>query len=670
MAERSAPHLHLETKPIYCSLDYETRSTVPLPKTGPYVYAMHPTTDVWLAAYQFDDMDEPELWYPGQPVPWRIIDHARTGGMFRAHNAAFERLITQYVTTPRYGWPIIPLRQWEDSAAEAAVMSLPRSLGQLAKVLGVDAQKDDEGHNLMLRMARPRSFDKDTGAPIWWDVPERLERLATYCKQDVKTERACSAALRRLSPAELAVYYATEEMNDLGMRIDRELVLAARDVSDIGIDHANARVLEITDGSVLGVTKLPSIKQWLVSQGVEFEKLDKDTVKDMLDDPNITEKVREMLELRASAGRTSLSKMDSMLETMCVDDRVRGTLMYHGAGTGRETGKLVQPHNFTRGEVDDIEEYIPFVLERDYDTLELFRPPTVIISSMLRSMITAEPGKMLVAADYSGIEARVLNWLAQQLDVLTLFAEGKDVYKYNAARLWKIPMAEVLKFPHRQTGKFQELACGFGMGWKQAIKGADTAQYGYLKLTEERAKEIVDNYRETHDKVKAYWKDAGRAVIEATRVPMVPVKIGPLKNVTAIRAGNYLHLVLPSGRVLYYPSPKIELAEAPWGEEVEQVTFWGVNPKTRQWDKQRLYGGLVTENIVQAVARDVMIEGRQRAKAVGYTPILSVHDEVVTEVPADFGSAKELENILSILPTWATGLPVAAEGWKGFRYRK
>jgi DNA polymerase len=629
---------------------------------------MHPSTDVWLAAYQFDDMPEPELWHPGEPVPQRIVDHAAAGGIFRAHNAAFERLITQYVTGPRYGWPIIPLRQWEDSAAEAAAMSLPRALGQLAKVLGVPHQKDDEGHNLMLRMARPRSYNED-GTPVWWDVPERIARLGSYCQDDVRSEKACSAVLRRLSVAEREIYYLTEEMNDRGMRIDRELVLAAKDVADLGVEHANARILEITDGAVLGVTKLPSIKQWLVSQGVQFESLDKDTVKDMLDDPNITEKVREMLELRAAAGRTSLGKLDSMLTTMCVDDRVRGMLMYHGAGTGRWTGKLVQPHNFTRGEVDDIEEYIPYVLEREYSTLEMFRPPTVIISSMLRSMITAAPGKMLVAADYSGIEARVLNWLAQQLDILQLFREGKDVYKYNASRLYKVPVPDVTKM-QRQGGKFQELGCGFGMGWKKAISGADTAQYGYLKLTEETAKYTVDNYRETHDKVPLYWKDAARAVIEAVRVPMTPVKIGPLKNVTAIRAGNYLYLVLPSGRPLVYPSPKIELTEAPWGEMVEQVTFWGVNAKTRQWDKQRLYGGLITENIVQAVARDVMAEGKIRAQAAGYTPVMSVHDEVITEVDADFGSAKELENILSILPPWATGLPVAAEGWKSFRYRK
>jgi DNA polymerase bacteriophage-type len=630
---------------------------------------MHPSTDIWLGAWAFDDMAEPELWLPGEPVPERIIDHITAGGIIRAHNAAFERLMWKYVAAPRYGWPKAELRQFVCSAAEAAAMSLPRSLGQLAKVLGVDAQKDDEGHNLMMRMCRPRSF-KDDGSPVWWDVPERIARLGEYCKTDVKTERACTAVLRRLSPAEQEIYWLTEEMNDRGMRLDRELILAAKDVADRGIALANEHVAQISSGAVAGVTKLADMKRWLAKQGVPVDSLDKDTVKEMLDDPKITGTVREMLELRAVAGRTSLAKLDSMLEVMCPDDFVRGTTMYHGASTGRWTGKLIQPHNFTRPEIDNIEDFIPAVLERDYAGLELFHPPTVIVSSMLRSMITAAPGKMLVAADYSAVEARVTNWLAQQLDIVKLFADGKDVYKYNAMRLFEIPLEAVEKMPHRQTGKFQELGCGFGMGPDKGVESANTAQYGYLVISLERMKEIVANYRETHPRVVDYWYEANRAAIEAVSNPMTPVKVGPLKNVTMIRAGAYLYVVLPSGRKLTFPSPKIEEAMTPWGEMRDGVTFWGVDSYTRQWRKQRLYGGLIFQNIVQATARDLIAEGKVRAKARGYEPIMSVHDEVITEVPADFGSAEELEQILCELPAWATGCPIAAEGWKGFRYRK
>jgi DNA polymerase len=277
-----------------------------------------------------------------------------------------------------------------------------------------------------------------------------------------------------------------------------------------GIELANARVAELSSGVVVRRDEARRrSSEWLVAQGVAVRELDKDTMKDLLEDPKITAKVRARCSSceRRPAGRAG-EDGQRCSSAMCKDDRVRGTTMYHGAGTGRWTGKLVQPHNFTRGEIDDIEDYIPWMLERDYATLDLLRPPTVVVSSMLRSMITAPPGNMLVAADYSGIEARVLNWLAQQTGHPAALRRREGRLQVQRVAAVGIPLEEVLKFPHRQTGKFQELACGFGMGWKKAISGADTAQYGYLKLTEERAKEIVDNYRETHDKVTAYW--AGR----------------------------------------------------------------------------------------------------------------------------------------------------------------
>lgn len=629
---------------------------------------MHPTTDVWLAAWAFDDMEEPELWFPGQPCPERVADHIRSGGAVRAHNAAFERLMTKYVVAPRYGWPEPRLEQYYCSAAEAAAMSLPRSLGQLAKVLGVDAQKDDEGYRLMMRMCRPRSFRAD-GTPVWWDVPERIARLGVYCKGDVKAEKACTPCLRRLSDKEREIYLQTERLNDRGIRIDRELVLAARDVADEGVARANALVTTLTEGAVTGVTKVANLKSWLNSEGVAADGVDKDTVKELLEG-DLEPKVRSVLEARATTGRSSTAKLGSMLEVACTDDRARGLIMYHGAGTGRETGKLIQPQNFPRGEIEDVERFIPDMLERNYDLIDLFHPPVVVVSSMLRAMVTAAPGHELIAGDYSGIEARVTNWIAGQNDIVELFRKGEDVYKYNAARLFQIPISEVQKFPHRQTGKFQELSCGFGMGWKKAMSAADTAQYGYLKLSEPRSKEVVDGYRDTHKKVVSYWYECNDAAIEAVLKPGKPIVVGPLKNVKFLCAGAYLYIVLPSGRPLVYPAPRVEDSLTPWGEMRPGVTFFGVHATTRQWCKQRLYGGLIVENIVQAVARDMMLEGRLRAEACGYPPVLAVHDEVVTEVPEGFGSVEEFLGILCESPPWAAGCPVSSEGWRARRYRK
>lgn len=615
-------------------------------------------------AWAFDD-EEPEIWIPGKPLPVRIIEHIEDGFEIRAWNAQFERVIWKDLMIRRGYAPICPtLDQWVCSAAEAAAMSLPRHLGGAAQVLGIEQQKDDEGYRLMLRMTRPRKIH-DNGRIEWWDVPEKLERLYAYCKQDVRTERAVIRSLRRLTAREREIYLLDQRINDCGVRIDRVLVQASQGIVSEGVQRADDEIYKITAGAVAGVTSAGPMRLWL---GVE--SIAKDEVKALLES-DLPDDKRRVLEIRSDAGRSSVAKLDSMLEVACNDDRVRGLLLYHGAGTGRWTGKLIQPQNFPRGEVDDIESFIPLVMAGDYDTIDLFHHPIVVISSMLRSMITAAPGYDLISADFSAIEARVLNWLAGQDDIVELFRRGEDVYKYNAARLFQIPISEVKKFPHRQTGKFQELGCGFGMGAKKAVSAADTAQYGYLKMSEERAKEIVDAYRATHKQVVSYWYECNDAAIEAVNSPGVAIRVGPLKNVTFIKAGAYLYIVLPSGRPLAYAAPKVVDAMTPWGQMKPSVEFSGVDSYTHQWGRMRLYGGLIVENIVQAVARDFMAEAMLRVEAAGYgTPVLSVHDEIVNEVPEGFGSLEEYESIMRQLPAWGGDCPVATEGWRGFRYRK
>lgn len=600
------------------------------------------------------------------PVPWRIINHVVAGGEIRAWNAQFERVIWRDIAQVRYGWPEALLEQFVCSAAEAAAMSLPRNLDGAARVLGAATQKDADGYSLMLRMTRPRKVNED-GTLVWWDVPDRLMRLYEYCKQDVRTERAIAPRLRRLGAREREVYLLDQKINDRGVAFDRRLVVAAKVVADEGVRRANVDLRQVTDGAVSGVTATQQLRAWLGTQGVETASVDKATTRDLLAG-ELPEAVRHALQLRADNGRSSVAKLDSMLSVGGADDRLRGLLLYHAAGTGRWAGRLVQPQNFPRGEVEDVEQFIPDVLAKDYDCIDLWHPPVVVVSSLLRAMLVASPGHDLIAADYSAIEARVLNWLAGQSDIVQLFAAGEDVYRHNAARLYGIPLEEVQKFPHRQTGKFQELACGFGMGAAKGVTAASTA-YG-LTISEAEMKDIVASYRDTHKAVVKYWHDANAAVIEAVRTPGVPVRIGPLRNVSAIRAGGYLYIVLPSMRPLCYASPSVVEGATPWGEVRPAVECWGVGPFVRQWAPMRLYGGLITENIVQAVARDLIAEGMLRAEYAGYPVVLSVHDEAVSEVPEGFGSVGDYERILCELPAWAEGCPVAAEGWRGKRYRK
>jgi DNA polymerase len=654
------------------SIDFETRSTVDLKKCGVYVYAEHPDTDVWCLAWAFDD-EEPEIWEPGMTLSSRVIEHINAGGEIRAWNAQFERIIWREIMVKRYGAPAIRDEQFVCSAAEAAAMALPRALGQAAKVLGVEQEKDDKGHRLMMTMARPRSVGDD-GSIQWWDVPERKARLFAYCQQDVRTERAVSRALRRLTPREREVYLLDQRINDRGVRIDSELVEASAALVAEGVERANRRVSELTGGEVNKITSTTGLASWLTNQGLETESVAKPAIAALLARDDIATNLREVMELRADAGRSSVAKLKSMVYARCTDGMARGLLLYHAASTGRWAGRLIQPQNFPRGEVDKVEDFIPTVLDRDYDRIDLIAHPIIVVLSLLRSMLTARPGHELISADFSAIEARALNWLAGQDDVVEMFRQydagdkTMDPYKQMAVRMGRAPSVDLVTKQDRQAGKAAELGCGFQMGWKKFISAAwDVYQ---VEVSAREAKDAVASYRATHAIVKEFWDATETACIEATLKPGVPVKFGDQLRLRAVRAGAYLYIVLPSGRPLCYAAPSVRDKMTPWGEMKPALHFWTVDGYTKQWGEMSAYGGLLVENIVQAVARDLIAEALLRVEAAGYLPVLSVHDEAVAEVPVGFGDLKEFERLMSELPAWGTGCPVAAEGWRGFRYRK
>lgn len=674
------------------SIDFETRATVPLRNTGVYPYAEHPDTSIWCMAWAFDD-EEPRVWFPEDvcralgldfafdQFPQHILEHIRAGGEIRAWNAEFERIIWREIMYKRWGFPMPELEQFVCSAAEAAAMSLPRPLDQAARVLGVSHQKDQEGYSLMMRMTRPRKIVEEREGSFvrrrieWWNVPERIHRLAEYCKQDVRTERAVVKALRRLTPLERKHYLEICRQNDAGIQVDMELVQAMRRVADEGLARANAALGELTAGEVTEVTNHGRLREWVNQQGVETDSVAKKAVRELLES-DLDPAVKQVLELRRDAGRSSLAKLDSLLECVSADGRIHGMLMYHGASTGRETGKLFQPHNLPRGELadrDDPERYIDAVLREAYDELELFYHPLTVVSAMIRSTLTAEPGHELIAGDFSGIEARVVNWIAGQDDMLENFRKRDagdkrfDPYIINAMRYYNVSF-EGVDAKKRQTGKFQELGCGFGMGAKTGqVQAKD--QYGLI-LTLEETQELVDNYRATHPQVKAFWRISNDAALDAVSRPGEVITFGPLRNLRFTKRGAYLYLILPAGRPLVYASPRIVEQDTPWGTKQPAVQIMAVNPKTKQWGPQRMYGGLWTENIVQAIARDIMAEAKLRVRAASYPSILTVHDEVVSQVLKGFGDLKEFEKLLTTLPAWAAGLPIAAEAWRGFRYRK
>jgi DNA polymerase bacteriophage-type len=645
------------------SIDFETRSTIDLRRTGVYPYAKHETTDIWCMAYAFPGED-PQLWKPGESNDDRLIQWITEGKALRAWNANFERVIWNEIMVGRYGWPKTTIEQWFCTAAEARAMSLPGTLGDAASVLRVDQQKDTEGQNLMLRMARPRAYTEN-GKPIWWDVPDRVHRLSQYCLQDVRTESAILARVRALDESERAVFTLDQKINDRGVRFDRELASAARDIAAKALDRANERLREITNNQVQAVTAVGDFTRWLQSRGVDTTSITKAVVRE-LQKQDLPEDVLEALRIREEAGKSSVAKIESMFEAACPDDRIRGLLLYHGASTGRWAGRLVQPQNFPRGNVHNPEDYIPMVLTRDIHSIDLHHPPLEVVSSMLRSMLTAAPGHKLVAADFSAIEARVLAWLAGERDLLNTFASDGDVYKVMASKIYRKPVESIEK-PERQMGKMAILGLGYGMG---AVKFVDACKtMADITITREDSKKVVDLYRGSNVAIVELWRELEAAALKACMEPGTR-QVAARGLIRFMKKEGYLWMRLPSGRLLCYSDPAVVERETPWGTLQNAVRVYGTNSVTRKWQPYDLYSGLITENAVQAIARDVLVEAMLRAESRGYPVVLSVHDEVVCELPESEGSAHELEEIMREIPEWAEGLPLNAEGWEGFRFRK
>ena len=617
-------------------------------------------------AWAFDD--EPVgLWVPQDKPPERILDHINEHGELRAFNAQFERVMWQYILSPRYGFPLPELDQWYDTAADAAALALPRGLDKAARVLGLDVEKDMAGHRLMMQMSKPRKPPKDDPDLLWWwDDEERRERLYAYCKQDVEVERAIGKRIRKLSDHEREVYLLDQKMNDRGVMIDMPLVLAAQEIVKEGTTRANAELNELTGGDVSAVTKVNDLTRWLQHRGVDTDNVKKDTLRDLLD-TEIPDDVRRAIEVRASTGKTSTAKLKAMVHATCEDDRARGLLLYHGAGPGRWSGKLIQPQNFPRPTVKNVEMFIPQVMRGYYDCIDDLEPPIVVISSMLRSMLRAAPGHTFFSGDYEQIEARVLAWIAGQNDLVASFAAGSKIYEEMAAFIYNVPLADVTP-EQRQIGKNSILGGGYQMGWER-FQSQVKEQAGAV-ITDEEAKKAINGYREKNYRIKEFWGDINRAAMQAVREPGSITTVGRNDSIRYTFRGQFLFCQLPSKRFLAYAKPDIREKETPWGEMKPSLSYMGVDGMTRQWRRHFSYGGHLAENVTQAMARDLLAAAMLRVDEGGYRPLLTVHDELLCEPLEGHGSMEEFLKLMMVCPRWAEGLPVTADGWSGSRYRK
>lgn len=662
-------------------LDFETRSVLELPEVGVWNYVSHPTTDIWCVAWAFDD-NEPKIWHPGMTEPPPLFFPIQHHCQIRAHNAVFEYLVWNHIMAPRYGWPLLKISQMRCSMAQCYSMALPGSLDRAAAALGVPQQKDLKGGRLMLQMSRPKEFDV-FGEPHWWDEPDKLEQLFNYCRQDIRVEQALGKRLLPLSPSEQKLWELDAKINEFGIPLDRPAIEAALAIIDIDKRRLSEELRSLTGNRVGTPAEVAALTRWLADEGVgDVDGLAKADIVDLLGRDGLSVRVRRALEIRQDYAKTSNAKLDRMRDAVSEDHRIRHTMQFCGAGTGRWAGRRLQPHNLPKPkilqhEIEDVIEFLPRLTPAEAsERIEtLYGGPLSIISDCLRGMIAAPPGKILVAGDFSNIEGRVLAWLAGEEWKLQAFRDfdagvGPDLYLVTAGKIYHRPASDFTKkSPEREVGKRCELAFGY-QGGKGAWRKFETyATKEYVRFSDDKVEEIKVAWREAHPKIQQFWWDLENAVKEAVTHPNSPTHA---RGVIFVVRGSFLFCKLPSGRVLTYPYPKLKMTETPWGELREQVHYMHVDGLTNKWEETHTYGGKVCENITQAVARDVLADALVRLDRIGYHPCLHVHDEVVIEEVETSGAdyLNDVLKLMSEVPSWATGLPIAVEGWAGRRYRK
>lgn len=661
-------------------IDLETRSTLELPEVGVHKYATHPSTDVWCMGWAIDDR-EPELWIPEHGTPKLIAACLRDGAIVTAHNAAFELQIWNHILVPRYGWPVLKPSQVRCTMAQCYAMALPGSLEKAAAAVGIQQQKDLKGGRLMLQMSRPKGFDL-LGDPIWWDDEDKRQQLYEYCKQDVRVEQALGARLLPLSPDEQALWELDYAINERGLYLDQPAIISAMAIIEREQRRLEGEIRRRTESAVGSPAEVAALTRWVRNQGVELDGLAKSDVVELLHRDELPAHVRAVLRIRQEYAKTSTAKLNRMRDAASADGRIRFTMQYHGAGTGRWAGRRVQPHNMPRPSisheaVEEILDLLPTTTpERAIECLDLYYgEPMSMISDCLRGLICAAPGKTLVAGDFSNIEGRVLAWLAGEEWKLNAFREfdagtGPDLYLVTAGKIYHRPASDFTKkSPEREVGKRCELAFGYQGGVGAWRKFETYATKDYQRFSDEEVHTIKQAWRDSHPRVVSYWWDLERAALEAVSHPGAKVSV---RQTTFVKRGSFLFAKLPSGRMLTYPYPTLKAIETPWGEMKEQLHYWHVDGLTNKWEETHTYGGKLAENLTQAVARDVLAEAITRVSQGGYDHdvVLHVHDEIVAEMPDDQNWLKTFLCIMKVLPAWATGLPVAAEGWQGRRYRK
>ena len=626
------------------NLDFEVRSFIDLPDRGLDVYAKDESTEVICMAYSIEG-GPVKLWTPATQLPQFMYDKTTK---FQGWNVMFEWHIMKYVLGLD-----IKIEQCIDSMAIAAANNIPQALGDAAVFINSEHQKDTRGRYLIQKLCKPHKgvFNND---------PELLKELFDYCAQDVRTEMGVTRHLRELSSNEQAIWELTQRINLRGVPVDPNELHSAVLAVVRAQDQLDNECVSLTGFKPSERAKLLG---WVNKMMIEpLPDLTAETVEKTLKLEHLFKPLRRALELRQEGSQTSVAKYAKMMEIQR-NGRIRNTLVYHGASTGRWASRGgLNLQNIARPTISDreIEDAIPLVFEQANGTMDQ-------LSSLVRSAIRAPQGYTFVDVDFSSIENRVGVYLAGQKDKVELFRKGLDEYKTFAAdNLYHVSYDDVTK-DQRQIAKSAVLGAMFGQGAKGLVKYAEGMG---VKLSEAQAKNAVDGYRSSYVKVKALWALCENAAIQAVENPGNPFRAGD-KLVLKV-AKNALWMQLPSGRLICWQRPQLELVTTPWGQQKVGVTVHTQSTYTRQWGRNQIIGSSLFQSAVQGTARDCLAVAMINLEKAGYEVINSIHDEVLLLVEEQ-SAESALVDVMSIMntpPTWAPDFPLACEGWISKRYRK
>ena len=649
------------------SIDIETYSSVDLSKSGLYKYVQSPDFEILLFAYAYDDgpVQIVDL-KSGERIPYfTVMDLHRPEVIKTAHNAAFEYYCLSKFFETR-------LEQWRCTMVQALYRGYPASLAAVGEALHFPQEKKKmaEGKALIKYFCVPckptnRNGGRTRNLPE--HDPAKWKLFKEYCKQDVVTEREIKKALSDypLPEQEHDLWVVDQIINITGVAVDEKLVNGALAISEHMADELSGRAKGIT--GLENPNSVAQLKAWIEQNAdLEIESLNKQTVAELLANKSGTEELQELLKIRQEMSKTSTKKYVAMKAAACEDGRVRGLLQFYGANrTGRWAGRLVQVQNLPRNYLESLDTARELVKKQKIDALKVIYgnvPDT--LSQLIRTAFVPGDGSTFAVADFSAIEARVIAWLAKEEWRLEVFRTHGKIYEASASAMFGVPIELIKKgnpeYALRAKGKVAELALGY-----QGSSGA-LIQMGALKmgLSEEDLPDIVRRWRAANKRIVDLWYAIERRAVDCIEngvTSSLPC------GISFSRDDKNTMITLPSGRKLFYVEPRL----IPDERGFKRIFFMGMNQTSKKWELIQTYGGKLTENIVQAVARDCLANAMVNLHQAGYRINFHIHDEVILEIPKDGGqSLEEAIELMCRRPSWAPDLPLNADGFVSDYYKK